>query len=129
VKRRAFIVRHPAGSAGLLGPTGIGPTGPAAPGGGLLGPAVPQLPSSPGNPAGQVPGRVANDALAPLAGALQAGLSAFSRDAIGAGAVLLGAVLVVVGLLLATGQGGRVAGVARRAAGATPPGRVLGLLR
>ena len=114
---------HPAGSVSIVGPAGRG--GPD-PGGGLLGPAVPLNPFAPGSPganaAGQQANAAANAATKAIGDALGSAAQASARELLYAGEVLVGVLLIVVGLLLATGLAGR-------AARATPQGRALRLLR
>ena len=95
MKRR--IVAHPSGP-GLLDSHGIG--APRTVPGGT--PAHPVLPPAPDPVAG---------ATKQISDALGAAVQKFVHDILPAGEVLLGAVLVVVGLLLATGLAGKGAKV------------------
>jgi len=110
VKRRSFPVRHPAMSKTLA--PGGGHGGPAPGPGGVLGPAVPINPIAPGSP----PANAAGDALNSVGAAILQAVKQFLAP----GQIMLGVGFIVVGLLLATGQAGRVArtgvGVATRGA-------------
>lgn len=109
MKRR--IVPHPIGATALLSPSGRGGPAPVNP----LGPAVPINPIRPGSPPANAAGDAANQATKAIADALGPGITASTQSIIGAGQILLGVVLVAVGLLLASGRGGRVARGAGRA--------------
>lgn len=114
MKRRGRIVRHPDAIRGtLLGSSGRG--GPAPGPGGVLGPAHPVNPVAPGNPSANAAGSAANQATKAIGDALGTGIAQAVQSIIGPGQVLLGIVLVAAGLLLATGQMGRLARGAGRA--------------
>ena len=104
MKRR--IVVHPGGRPGLLDSHGIGAPR-TIPGGTPVHPVIPR-PTLPDPVAG---------ATKNISDALGAAMQKFVRDVLPAGEVLLGAVLLVVGLLLATGLAGKGAKL-------TPAGRV-----
>jgi hypothetical protein len=93
-------------------PTPLNPQNPRP---GIPPPSNPH-PSGPGLP----------DPLAGLGEPIAAAIDKARTDFVAAGSVLLGAVLVVVGLLLATGAAPALGRAARRVARVTPPGRVLG---
>lgn len=94
---RRRLVRHPSGP-GLIRTAGHG--GPAPGPGGVLGPAMPVVPGAPGT----VPNQQAQAALGQLQQQLAGAVQSVVASVLGPGQVLLGVVLVVAGLLLATGQ-------------------------
>ena len=117
---RTRIIRHPPGrkhlEAGLHGHGGPQP-GP----GGLLGPALPATPVAPRSPASGLP----SDILGQLGAVFQAPLRAATTNLVAAGEVFLGVVVLLVGLLMATGQMGRIAkGTARAGLFAAPRGAI-----
>lgn len=93
---------RPVMSKQLLPTSGHG--GPA-PGPGLLGPAVPVNPIAPGSAPANAAGNVAQQ----LSGAVQTAM----REIIPGAQLVLGVMLLVVGLLLAAGQGRRIARAGR----------------
>lgn len=95
MKRR--IIAHPPGLVSLL--NGHGRGGPTVPGGTPAHPAIPPAPSLPNPTSG---------ATKAISDALGSAVQKFVQDILPPAEVLLGAVLVVVGLLFATGQMGKV---------------------
>jgi len=96
MKRKNFIVAHPFSEIGIIPAGGMGGPGP----GGVLGPAVPVNPIGPGSPPANAAGNLAQQA----ANQLGQGLTQAIGTLLAPAQVALGVLLIVAGLLLATGQ-------------------------
>ena len=102
MKRR--VVAHPTGP-GLLHMAGRGGPGPPGPGG-VLGPIMPIIPGAPGTPPNQAGQKALSD-LQQLQQQLSSAIQSAVAKFLPAGEILIGVLLMVAGLLLATGMAGR----------------------